>query len=63
MIRLFAPLFFVVIVAWVMLYGVKPGQRKVAWMNVRHALVAISIGLSVITVVMLVFSILGGVND
>lgn len=62
MIRLLIPFLFVVIASWAMLYGIKPAQRRTAWVNVRHALVAISIGLGVIAAVTAVFSILGGLN-
>jgi len=61
-IRLIAPFLVVVLCAWVMLYGVKPAKRKEAWRGIRHALVAVSVGLGVLLLVFLTFSIIGVIN-
>ena len=59
MLRFIIPMFLVAVVAWVMLYGLKPRIKQETWLAVRHTLVAVSIGIGVVGAVLVIFSIIG----
>ena len=65
MLRFIIPMVLVTVVAWVMLYGLKPRMKQATWSAVRHTIVAVSIGIVVVGAVMVIFLFIGdahGIN-
>lgn len=62
MLRLFIPLLLVTILSWIVLYGIRPKLRKEVWKSARYAVVAVSVGVGIVSTIMLAFSFLGVIN-
>lgn len=62
MFRFFLPALTVTIIAWVLLYGLKPKMKRQTWVEIRHSLTAVSIGVGSILLIIAIFSIIGGIH-
>jgi hypothetical protein len=62
MFRFFLPALTVTIIAWVLLYGLKPKMKRQTWIEIRHSLAAVSIGIGVVLFIIVVFAAIGRVH-
>ena len=62
MLRFVIPFLVVTVIAWVMLYALKPSLQKEVWGHAFHAIIAISISLVSIIAVFIMFYFIGAIH-
>ena len=59
MLRFIIPMVVVTVVAWVLLYGLKPRIKQETYGAIRHTIVAVSIGIGVVGALLIIFTLVG----